>query len=206
MQRSAFIHVTSEVEGLEQPQPPANRGMMAVTPENIGPGTYVWRHCHIRSQAIIGQNCTIGQNVYIANDVFIGDGCKIQNNVSLYDGVRLEGDVFVGPSAVFTNVINPRAFLERKEEFQKTIVRHGATIGANATIVCGVVIGEYAFVAAGATVTKHVPAYGIVAGCPAALIGITDKTGTNRVYGKRVMPWWKRWFCHARRIKRQWPS
>ncbi len=145
----------------------------------IGEGTKVWHFSHILSNTIIGKNCIIGQNVMIGPDVTIGDRCKIQNNVSLYKGVTLEDDVFVGPSAVFTNVYNPRAFIERKKEFLPTVVKKGATIGANATIVCGVTIGRYALVGAGAVVKRDVPDYAIVAGVPARQIGWACKCGVT---------------------------
>jgi UDP-2-acetamido-3-amino-2,3-dideoxy-glucuronate N-acetyltransferase len=133
----------------------------------IGKGTKVWHFCHLMGKTVIGENCNIGQNVVIGPDVTVGNGCKIQNNVSIYKGVTLEDDVFVGPSAVFTNVMNPRAFIERKDEFKETLIKKGASIGANATIVCGVTIGEYAFVGAGSVVTKDVPAHVMVVGVPA---------------------------------------
>jgi UDP-2-acetamido-3-amino-2,3-dideoxy-glucuronate N-acetyltransferase len=136
----------------------------------IGNGTKVWHFSHVMSGARIGTGCTLGQNVFVGAGVVIGDGCKIQNNVSLYDGVALGDQVFVGPSAVFTNVVNPRAFIERKQEYRATRVEVGATIGANATIVCGVAIGAYAFVGAGAVVTRDVPAYALVVGAPAKKI------------------------------------
>ena len=162
---SYFVHDTSVVdEGAE-----------------IGDDTSIWFFSHIRSKAKIGKNCHIGQNVYIDDYVSIGDGCKIQNNVSVYDGVILENDVFVGPSAVFTNDINPRAFIKKgHEKYKTTIVEEGATIGANATIVCGNRIGKYALVAAGAVVTTDVPDFTMVAGVPAMVIGTVDKSG-NRV-------------------------
>jgi UDP-2-acetamido-3-amino-2,3-dideoxy-glucuronate N-acetyltransferase len=133
----------------------------------IGEGTKIWHFCHIMAGARIGKNCSIGQNVNIAGHAVIGNGVKIQNNVSIYDGVEIEDDVFCGPSCVFTNVINPRAFVERKNEYRKTVVKHGASIGANATIVCGVTIGEYALVGAGSVVTHDVAAYTLVYGDPA---------------------------------------
>lgn len=132
----------------------------------IGEGTYIWHFCHIDSGVTIGSNCTIGQNVYIARGVGIGDNVKIQNNVSVYKGIIIEDDVFIGPSVVFTNVINPRAFIERKNEFKTTMVRKGASIGANATIICGNNIGRYAFVGAGSVVTKDVKNYSLVYGNP----------------------------------------
>lgn len=143
----------------------------------IGEGTKIWHFSHLMGGSKIGKNCMLGQNSFVANGVEIGDGCKIQNNVSLYKGVILEEDVFVGPSAVFTNVINPRAFIERKEEFKPTVVKKGASIGANATIVCGVTIGAYAMVGAGAVVVKDVADFAKVAGVPAKQIGTVDKLG-----------------------------
>jgi UDP-2-acetamido-3-amino-2,3-dideoxy-glucuronate N-acetyltransferase len=140
---------------------------------NIGEGTKIWHFCHLFNSTI-GKNCSIGQNVVVGPNVIVGNGCKIQNNVSLYDGVVLEDDVFVGPSAVFTNIVNPRAFIERKSEFRNTLIKKGASIGANCTIVCGIVIGEYAAVAAGAVVTKDVPPYSLVVGVPARIIKTID--------------------------------
>lgn len=145
----------------------------------IGEGTKIWHFSHILSGSKIGKNCVIGQNVVIGSDVKVGNRCKIQNNVSLYKGVEIEDEVFCGPSCVFTNVYNPRAFIERKHEFRKTLVKRGATIGANATIVCGVTIGEYAMIAAGAVVKKDVPDYAIVAGVPAKQIGWACKCGVT---------------------------
>jgi len=133
----------------------------------IGQGTKIWHFCHVMSGARIGRRCTIGQNVLVSPDVVVGDNCKIQNNVSLFTGVILEDDVFCGPSMVFTNVLNPRAEVSRKDEYKPTLVRRGATIGANATVVCGVSLGAYAFVGAGAVVTRDVPADAVVAGVPA---------------------------------------
>ncbi|MDX2022400.1 MAG: acyltransferase [Deltaproteobacteria bacterium] len=143
----------------------------------LGAGTKIWHFCHVMGGARVGAGVSLGQNVYVAATVVIGDGCKIQNNVSLYDGVILEDDVFVGPSAVFTNVVNPRAFVVRRHEYRPTIVGKGASIGANATLVCGHNVGEYAFVAAGAVVTKHVPAFALVAGVPAKFIGWVCRCG-----------------------------
>lgn len=145
----------------------------------IGKGTKVWHFCHILRGSTIGENCIIGQNVMIGPDVKIGNRCKVQNNVSLYRGVTLEDEVFIGPSAVFTNVYNPRAFIERKQEFMPTLVKRGATIGANATIVCGVTIGRYAMVGAGAVVKSDVPDHAVVAGVPARQIGWACKCGVT---------------------------
>ena len=125
----------------------------------IGAGTKIWHFCHVMPGAVIGERCSFGQNVVVMNKVRIGNNVKVQNNVSIYEGVEIEDDVFCGPSMVFTNVINPRSHVSRKSEYRRTLVRRGATIGANATIVCGVTLGEYSFVGAGAVVTKDVPAY-----------------------------------------------
>ena len=137
----------------------------------IGDDTKIWHFCHVMPGAIIGARCSVGQNVVVMNGVRIGNNVKIQNNVSVYEGVELEDDVFCGPSMVFTNVMNPRSHVPRKNEYRKTLVRRGATIGANATIVCGLTLGEYSFVGAGAVVTKDVPAFALVAGVPAKRIG-----------------------------------
>ncbi len=146
-------------------------------PCEIGSGTRIWHFVHILPRTRIGRNCSLGQNVMAGPDVTIGDGCKIQNNVSIYQGVALEDGVFCGPSAVFTNVNNPRAGIERKDEFRPTLVKRGATIGANATIVCGHTIGQYAFIAAGAVVTADVPAFALMAGVPARRIGWVSHDG-----------------------------
>ena len=143
----------------------------------IGAGTRIWHWVHVSAQARIGERCSLGQNVYVGNDVMIGDNVKIQNNVSVYDAVTLENDVFCGPSMVFTNVYNPRASVTRKEEYRRTLVKKGATLGANCTIVCGATIGEYAFVGAGAVVTKNVPAYALMVGVPARQIGWMSEFG-----------------------------
>jgi len=155
---------------------------------SIGRGTKIWHFSHILKNSKIGNNCIIGQNVSIGPDVKIGNHCKIQNNVSVYKGVVLEDEVFCGPSCVFTNVYNPRAFIERKDEFKQTLIKRGATIGANATIVCGVRIGLYAFIGAGAVVKKDVPDYGLVAGVPAKQIGWACKCGATLIkFKKKIM-------------------
>lgn len=145
----------------------------------IGKGTKIWHFSHILDGSRIGNHCVIGQNVVIGPDVKIGSGCKIQNNVSIYKKVKLEDNVFCGPSCVFTNVYNPRAFIDRKKEFLPTLVKKGATIGANATIVCGVKIGQYAMVGAGAVVKKNVLDYALVVGVPAKQIGWVCKCGVS---------------------------
>lgn len=143
----------------------------------IGEGTRIWHFSHIMAGAVIGKHCNIGQNVVIAPRVVIGNGVKIQNNVSVYTGVECEDDVFLGPSCVFTNVINPRSFIERKHEFRKTLLGKGASIGANATILCGITIGEYAMIGAGAVVTKDVEPYALIVGNPGRQVGTVDKEG-----------------------------
>lgn len=147
----------------------------------IGGGTKIWHFCHIMSGAYIGEECSIGQNVVISPDVRLGDRCRVQNNVSLYTGVICEEEVFLGPSCVFTNVVNPRAAVSRKHEFRTTLVKRGATIGANATIVCGRTIGRYAFVGAGSVVTHDIPDYALVVGNPARQIGWMSEVG-ERLY------------------------
>ena len=142
-----------------------------------GEGTKVWHFAHVCAGARIGANCVLGQNVYVANDVVIGNNVRIQNNVSVYDAVTLEDDVFCGPSMVFTNVVNPRSTVSRKSDYRRTLVRRGTSIGANATIVCGHTLGEYAFVGAGAVVTRDVPAYALVAGVPARRLGWMCRCG-----------------------------
>ncbi len=143
----------------------------------IGEGTRVWHWVHVSAGARIGARCALGQGVFVGNDVVIGDNVRIQNHVSVYDAVTLEDDVFCGPSMVFTNVHNPRSAVPRKSEYRRTLVRRGATLGANCTIVCGHVIGEYAFVGAGAVVSRDVPAYALVAGVPARRIGWMSRHG-----------------------------
>jgi len=155
MGKGYFIHPTAVVdEGAE-----------------IGEGTKIWHFTHIMSGARIGENCIIGQNVFIGSGVILGHNIKVQNNVSIYDGVILEDDIFCGPSMVFTNVFNPRSFISRKKEFRKTLVRKGASIGANVTVICGNTIGQYAFIGAGAVVTKDVPDYALVYGNPGRVMG-----------------------------------
>jgi len=150
MKMKYFIHPTAVVDD----------------PSEIGEGTQIWHFSHVMSGAKIGKNCIIGQNVFVSRGAILGDNIKVQNNVSIYDGVVLEDDVFCGPSMVFTNVFNPRSFISRKKEFRQTLVKRGATIGANATIVCGNTIGQYAFIGASSVVTKDVPDYALVYGNP----------------------------------------
>jgi UDP-2-acetamido-3-amino-2,3-dideoxy-glucuronate N-acetyltransferase len=163
--RTLMIHPTAVIDGGAQ----------------IGEGTDIWHFTHIMKGAVIGKNCNIGQNVFVASGVKVGNNVKIQNNVSLYDGVICEDDVFLGPSCVFTNVVNPRSAISRKDEFRKTVVGKGATVGANATIVCGKKIGKYAFIGAGAVVTKDVPDYALVMGNPAVQKGFVNEKG-EKVY------------------------
>ena len=146
----------------------------------IGDDTRIWHWVHVSAGARIGARCSLGQNVFVGNKVVIGSNCKIQNNVSVYDNVTLEDDVFCGPSMVFTNVVNPRSHVPRKDEYKDTLVRRGATLGANCTIVCGVTIGEYAFVGAGAVVTTDVPSYALMVGVPAR------QTGWMSAHGERL--------------------
>lgn len=143
----------------------------------IGEGSRVWHFVHVCSHAVIGKRCSLGQNVFVGNKVIIGNDCKIQNNVSVYDNVTLEDGVFCGPSMVFTNVYNPRSLVERKSEYRDTLVQKGATLGANCTVVCGVTIGSFAFVGAGAVVNKDVPDYALVVGVPAKQIGWMSEFG-----------------------------
>ena len=143
----------------------------------IGNGTRIWHWSHVCAGARIGESCSLGQNVYVGNKVIIGNNVKIQNNVSVYDNVTLEDDVFCGPSMVFTNVYNPRSAVSRKHEYRDTCVKRGATLGANCTIVCGITVGEYAFVGAGAVVTRNVPPFALVTGVPAKLTGWVSRHG-----------------------------
>ncbi len=143
----------------------------------IGNGTKIWHFSHVMPNAQIGEHCILGQNVFVGGKAQIGNGVKIQNNVSVYDSVILEDDVFCGPSCVFTNVVNPRSFVERKNEYLKTRIKKGASIGANATIVCGVTVGQYAFIGAGAVVTKDVKPYALMVGVPARQKGWVSQTG-----------------------------
>jgi len=143
----------------------------------IGAGSKIWHFTHVMPNCVIGENCNLGQNVVVSPEVVLGKNVKVQNNVSIYTGVECEDDVFLGPSCVFTNVINPRSAVARKNEYRKTVVRRGASIGANATIVCGYEIGEYAFIGAGAVVTKEVPAFALVMGNPARQTGWMSKYG-----------------------------
>jgi len=160
---SVFIHPSSIID----------------EPCTIGENTRIWHFCHVMPYAVIGKSCVLGQNVMIGSHVVIGNGVKIQNNVSVYSGVEIEDDVFLGPSCVFTNVINPRSFIERKMEFLPTRVKKGATIGANATVVCGVTIGKYALVGAGAVVRTDVKDYALVVGVPSRQIGWVCKCGVT---------------------------
>ena len=174
MEKNYFVHESSYVD----------EGCV------IGEGTKIWHFSHIMKDCVIGKRCNIGQNVVISPGVTLGEGVKIQNNVSVYTGVICEDGVFLGPSCVFTNVINPRSFIERKSEYRKTVVKKGASIGANATIVCGHDIGRYAFVGAGAVVTKNVPDYALVYGSPATIRGYVCQCGEKLHFdnGKATCP------------------
>jgi UDP-2-acetamido-3-amino-2,3-dideoxy-glucuronate N-acetyltransferase len=149
----------------------------------VGAGTKIWHFCHVLPSAVIGEGCSLGQNVVVMNGVRIGSNVRIQNNVSVYEGVILEDDVFCGPSCVFTNVINPRAHVSRKDEYRQTLVRRGTSIGANATIVCGVTLGEYSFVGAGAVVTSDVPDFALMVGVPARRVGWMCRCGERLAGG-----------------------
>jgi len=164
----------------------------------IGEGTKIWHFSHINDGASIGKNCIIGQNVFVGKDVRIGDGCKIQNNTFIPTGVELEDSIFIGPSVTFTNVINPRAFIERKDEFKSTLIMQGASIGANATIICGISIGKYAMIGAGAVVTKDIGNFEVVMGNPAKAVGIinTDGTGISYFSGKSL------WNYYAYKVRK----
>ena len=151
----------------------------------IGENTKIWHFSHILSNTTIGDNCSFGQNCVVGPNVKIGNGVKAQNNISIYDGVEIEDDVFLGPSMVFTNVINPRAFIQRKDEFRKTLLKKGCSIGANATIVCGVTIGEYALIGSGAVVNKDVKPYALMVGVPARQIGWVSKAGNTLKFNDR---------------------
>lgn len=169
MQSESFIHPSAIIDPGAQ----------------IGAGTSIWHFSHVMPLARIGLNCTIGQNVFIDNDVAIGNGVKIQNNVSVYKGVTIEEDAFLGPSVVFTNVINPRSFISRKEEFKPTFIRKGATIGANATIICGLEIGKYALIGAGSVVTKDIPPFSTWFGNPAKHKGWVSRLGYKLIFNEK---------------------
>src|SRR6185503_8362755 len=168
MQKNYFVHESSYVD----------------EPCEIGEGTKIWHFSHVMADSKIGRGCNIGQNVVISPRVVIGDNVKIQNNVSVYTGVVLEDDVFCGPSMVFTNVTNPRSHVSRKDEYRRTLVRRGASIGANATVVCGHTIGRYAFIGAGAVVTRDVPDFAIMVGNPARIVGWMCQCGVKLDFGQ----------------------
>lgn len=153
-------------------------------PVTIGENTRIWSFCHIMSGTVIGRDCVLGQNVFVASQARLGDNVHVQNNVSIYDGVTLEDDVFCGPSAVFTNVINPRCEFPRRDEYQTTLVRRGATIGANATIRCGVTLGRHCFIGAGAVVTVDVPDFALMVGVPARRDGWMSRFGQRLIFDK----------------------
>lgn len=153
----------------------------------IGDGSKIWHFSHIMPGAILGQNCILGQNVFVAGGVVIGDRVKVQNNVSIYEGVQIEDDVFLGPSCVFTNVINPRGFVERKTEYKKTLIKKGASVGANATIICGNTLGMYCFIGAGTVVTKEVKDYALVVGNPGRQVGWVSAYGHQLLFDEHQM-------------------
>lgn len=155
-------------------------------PVVIGDGTKIWHFCHVMAGAQLGNDCVLGQNVFVASSVVVGNGCRIQNNVSLYDGVTLEDQVFVGPSCVFTNVRRPRASINQHNKYVRTLVKHGTTLGANATILAGVIIGDWAFIGAGSVVTTNVPRHAVVVGNPARLIEWVDRAGNRLCFSNGV--------------------
>ena len=184
------------------PKPPpksylAHETAVIDEPCEIGEGTRIWHFSHIMKHTKIGRQCSIGQNVFIASDVVVGDSVKIQNNVSLYTGVILEDDVFCGPSMVFTNVINPRSHIVRKHEYQQTLVKKGASLGANCTIVCGYTIGRYAFIGASAVVTKDVPDYALVVGIPGRIVGWMCQCGIKLAFSSTGEPEVERARCQS---------
>lgn len=152
----------------------------------IGKGSHIWHFCHVMPRVIIGENCNFGQNTFIDNNVQIGNGVKVQNNVSIYNGVQVADNAFIGPSVVFTNVINPRSFIERKDEYRKTILGKGCSIGANATIICGVTIGQYSLVGAGAVVTRDIPDFALVTGNPARQKGWVSEAGHKLTFDEKL--------------------
>lgn len=168
MKESYYVHPTAVID----------------EPCEIGAGTKIWHFSHIMKNAKIGKNCIFGQNCHVAENVKIGNGVKVQNNVSIYTGTIIEDYVFLGPSCVLTNVSNPRSEINRHALYEKTLIRRGATIGANATVVCGITIGRYAFIAAGSVVTKDVPDYGIIMGIPGKLVGYMSRHGHKLKFGK----------------------
>ena len=153
----------------------------------IGENTKIWHFSHILSNTIVGKNCSFGQNCVIGPNVKIGDGVKVQNNISIYEGVEIENDVFLGPSCVFTNIINPRAFIQRKDKFKKTLLKKGCSIGANSTIICGVTIGEYALIGSGAVVNKDVKPYALMVGVPARQIGWVGISGNTLDFKSNIV-------------------
>ena len=152
------------------------------TDVTIGDNTKIWHFSHILPKTSIGSNCSFGQNCVVGPNVTVGNGVKVQNNISIYEGVEIEDDVFLGPSMVFTNVINPRAFIVRKSEFKKTLLKKGCTVGANATIVCGITVGEYALIGSGAVITKDIKPFALMVGVPAKQIGWVSKAGNTLVF------------------------